>query len=53
MDGNDSMGRIITDMHCHVLPGVDDGPKTMEDSLRVLAEVERQGVGRMIVTPLA
>ena len=45
------MGRIITDMHCHVLPGVDDGPKTMEDSLRVLAEVERQGVGRMIVTP--
>ena len=42
---------MIVDMHCHVLPGVDDGPKTMEDSMKVLAEVARQGVGEMIVTP--
>ena len=32
----------ITDMHCHVLPGLDDGPKRMEDSLAILKEAERQ-----------
>lgn len=42
---------VITDMHCHVLPGVDDGPSTMEESIAVLREAERQGVSTMIVTP--
>lgn len=41
----------IVDIHCHVLPGVDDGPGTMEDTMAVLREAQRQGVGRMIVTP--
>ena len=41
----------ITDMHCHVLPGVDDGPATMEESLATLREAERQGIGTLIVTP--
>lgn len=41
----------IVDMHCHVLPGVDDGPATMTDAIAVLREAERQGIGRMIVTP--
>ena len=41
----------ITDMHCHVLPGVDDGPKTMEDSIAILREAYRQGIRTMIVTP--
>ena len=45
------MGRIITDMHCHVLPGVDDGPKTVADSIAVLREAKRQHVEAMIVTP--
>jgi len=38
-------------MHCHVLPGVDDGPATMEDSLDILRVAQSQGIGRMIVTP--
>jgi len=38
-------------MHCHVLPGVDDGPKEMEDSIALLREAARQGVQTMIVTP--
>ena len=41
----------IIDMHCHVLPGVDDGPATMADSIAVLREVVRQGVDTMVVTP--
>lgn len=42
---------MIVDMHCHVLPGADDGPRTMEDSMALLQEVVRQGVDAMIVTP--
>ena len=38
-------------MHCHVLPGVDDGPATMEDSVAILREPARQGLSGMIVTP--
>ena len=38
-------------MHCHVLPGVDDGPATMDDTLELLREASRQGIDRMIVTP--
>ena len=41
----------IVDMHCHVLPGVDDGPATMEDSVAILREAARQGLSGMIVTP--
>ena len=42
---------MIVDMHCHILPGVDDGPATMEESLATLKEAQRQGIGAMIVTP--
>lgn len=38
-------------MHCHILPGVDDGPATMDESLRVIKESWRQGVRCMIATP--
>ena len=41
---------MITDMHCHILPGVDDGPATMGESLATLKEAQRQGIGAMIVT---
>ena len=30
---------MIVDMHCHVLPGVDDGPKTVSDSIAVLRKL--------------
>ncbi len=42
---------MIVDMHCHVLPGVDDGPKTMDKSMELLEEAVRQGVDAMIITP--
>ena len=41
----------ILDVHCHVLPGLDDGPATMAEAIETLREAERQGVGGMIVTP--
>ncbi len=41
----------ITDMHCHILPGLDDGSESMEETLDTLREAVRQGITRMIVTP--
>ena len=41
----------ITDMHCHVLPGVDDGSATMEESVETLRSAYEQEITDMIVTP--
>ena len=41
----------FTDWHCHILPGVDDGIRTMEESLRVLEEYGRLGVKEVWLTP--
>lgn len=40
-----------TDWHSHILPGVDDGFKTMEDSLKALRELESLGVKHLWLTP--
>ena len=40
-----------TDWHCHILPGVDDGFKTMEDSLAALARYEQIGIKEVWLTP--
>ena len=39
------------DVHCHLLPGVDDGFPTSEASLRALKALEERGVKKMILTP--
>lgn len=41
----------FTDWHCHILPGVDDGVPTIEESLQILAEYERMGVKEVWLTP--
>lgn len=41
----------ITDYHSHILPGVDDGAKTMEESLEILAKMECLGVRDVWLTP--
>ena len=39
------------DVHCHLLPGVDDGFATAEKSLQALKRLEAKGVAKMILTP--
>lgn len=39
------------DIHCHLLPGVDDGFKTAEKSIQALKKLEERGVTKMILTP--
>lgn len=41
----------FTDYHCHILPGVDDGVKTMDESLGILSEYERLGIKSVWFTP--
>lgn len=40
-----------TDVHCHLLPGVDDGFSTVEKSLLALKKLEEHGVKKMVLTP--
>ncbi len=43
--------RGFTDWHCHLLPGVDDGARTMEESLQILSLYEKLGVNEVWLTP--
>lgn len=41
----------MTDMHAHVLPGMDDGSGSTEESLAMLRASAAQGIGRVAATP--
>jgi protein-tyrosine phosphatase len=43
----------MVDIHCHLLPGLDDGPDTMEDSERMAEAAIADGVTRIVATPHA
>ncbi len=42
---------MLFDIHSHVLPGVDDGAKTLEESLQLLTMLKQQGVDVVAATP--
>jgi len=39
------------DIHCHILPGIDDGSDSMETSLKMLHMAEKDGISQIILTP--
>lgn len=41
----------MIDIHCHILPDVDDGSQTMEDSLLMAEMAARSGVDVIVATP--
>jgi protein-tyrosine phosphatase len=41
----------MIDLHSHFLPGIDDGAKTIEDSVNILNELASQGVTDVVATP--
>lgn len=41
----------MRDMHCHILPGVDDGSPNLQYSLEMLEAAKRAGVTSIICTP--
>lgn len=41
----------IIDFHSHILPGIDDGSRSVEQSLAMLREETRQGIDHVVATP--
>ena len=40
--------KTMIDIHCHLLYGVDDGAKTIEESVAMLEAAKEQGISAMI-----
>lgn len=45
------MMRGFVDLHCHYVPGVDDGVRTDADGVRLCQELARVGYARVVATP--
>ncbi|KAL3950642.1 tyrosine-protein phosphatase [Lentilactobacillus hilgardii] len=41
----------MIDLHCHLLPGVDDGSKSMDISLKLANDAVRDGIDYALLTP--
>jgi len=42
---------IAVDMHSHVLPGIDDGAQTVEESIFLIRQMMELGIKKIIATP--
>lgn len=45
------LGVLRTDIHSHLIPGIDDGARDLETSLSLLRELEGLGYRKVITTP--
>jgi len=43
----------MTDVHCHILPGVDDGSQNWETTLAMCRLARNDGIGHIVATPHA
>jgi len=41
----------MIDLHCHALPGIDDGPETIEGSLALMRAARAAGIDTVVATP--
>ena len=41
----------MIDLHCHILPGVDDGPATLDESLNIAGQAADEGIKGIVATP--
>ena len=44
-------GEEMIDLHCHILPAVDDGSKNMEETIAILKKAEKAGFQKICFTP--
>ena len=42
---------MVIDFHSHVLPGIDDGSASLEESIAMLRQESEQGIGHVVATP--
>jgi protein-tyrosine phosphatase len=43
----------MIDLHCHILPGIDDGPRTLDESLEMAHIFKQAGYSQVVATPHA
>ena len=43
--------KITTDIHAHLIPGIDDGPKTIVESIELIRGLKELGYQRLYATP--
>lgn len=43
--------QITTDIHSHLIPGIDDGSKSMDESIEMIESFVAQGYTKLITTP--
>jgi len=41
----------MIDLHCHILPGVDDGPATLEEAVEMCRMAASDGIDTIVATP--
>jgi len=41
----------LIEMHCHILPEIDDGAKNVETSLKMIEKLKEQGAEKIVLTP--
>jgi protein-tyrosine phosphatase len=41
----------MIDLHCHILPGIDDGPETMTEAIAMCRMAAADGTGTIVATP--
>lgn len=51
MFGKKKGKRKFIDVHCHILPGLDDGSQDMDTTIKMLKIAAKDGISEFIVTP--
>ena len=51
ISGSASWSFLKADMHSHLIPGIDDGAQTMEDSIALIKEFQVMGFQSIVTTP--
>lgn len=46
-----NLGWMHADMHSHLIPGIDDGSKTLEESLEMIVRMKDFGIKKIVTTP--
>ena len=49
--GPSAVERLKVDIHSHLIPGIDDGAKTLEESLTLVKAMVEMGYEKLILTP--
>jgi protein-tyrosine phosphatase len=43
--------RVAVDLHCHLLPGVDDGARDLDDAVEMAKQAQADGIAAVCATP--